>query len=393
MVYGYEPSLKHLKSFGCLCFATKLNSFDKFGSRAEKCVFIGYSNSKKGYKLFSLENKNVFFSRDVKFYENIFPLQKNVQMPEFISSGQNFVNSDLEGSVNHLNFFDTPYSNFEDFNLKNPNDEEEGISQGEVSESDQLGSLNKVTSSEDCADTSHDDLINEDDPPEGSFHNTNTGNLGGQGNFTDSLDSSDTRLRRSDRHTSLPKRLEDFVIEGKVKYGLDKVVNYSNLSPDLFSFVTRLNKSVEPRNFQEASQDQNWVNAMNLEMEALYRNQTWEITNLPPNRKAIGCKWIYKIKYKSSGEIERYKARLVAKGYSQREGIDFEEMFSRVVKMVTVRCLISIAVNNEWPLFQLDINNAFLYGELKEEVYMQLPPGYFDTNIKECVDLRNRCMV
>ncbi|KAJ9546310.1 hypothetical protein OSB04_018853 [Centaurea solstitialis] len=116
---------------------------------------------------------------------------------------------------------------------------------------------------------------------------------------------------------------------------------------------------------------------MNEEMEALYRNGTWELTELPMNRKPIGCKWVFKIKYKSNGEIERYKARLVAKGYSQREGLDYEETFSPVVKMVTVRCFISLVVQNNWSLYQLDVNNAFLYGDLSEEVYMTLPEGYF----------------
>ena len=127
---------------------------------------------------------------------------------------------------------------------------------------------------------------------------------------------------------------------------------------------------------------------MNLEMEALNRNDTWVIVELPAGRRAIGCKWVFKIKYKSDGTIERYKARLVAKGYNQKEGIDYEETFSPVIKIVTVRIIISLAVHNGWPLFQLDINNAFLYGELEEDVYMQLPEGYFDKDDKRVCKLK-----
>ncbi|GKF92706.1 ribonuclease H-like domain-containing protein, partial [Tanacetum coccineum] len=116
------------------------------------------------------------------------------------------------------------------------------------------------------------------------------------------------------------------------------------------------------------------------EMDDLYRNNTWDIIDLPVGRKAIGSKWVWKIKYKSDGEIERYKARLVANGFNQREGIDFDKTFSPVVKIVTVRCLINLVVQSGWSLFQMNINNAFLYGDLEETVYMTLPPGYFPAN-------------
>ncbi|XP_071714178.1 uncharacterized mitochondrial protein AtMg00810-like [Rutidosis leptorrhynchoides] len=112
---------------------------------------------------------------------------------------------------------------------------------------------------------------------------------------------------------------------------------------------------------------------MNEEMEALNRNCTWELTELPSGRKPIGCKWVYRIKYKSTGDIDRYKDRLVAKGYNQREEIDFDETFSPVVKMVTARMIISIAYQKNWSLCQIDINNAFLYGDLTKDVYMSLP--------------------
>ncbi|GJS10903.1 ribonuclease H-like domain-containing protein [Tanacetum coccineum] len=109
--------------------------------------------------------------------------------------------------------------------------------------------------------------------------------------------------------------------------------------------------------------------------------------DLPINGKTIGCKWLFKIKYKYSREIERYKAILVAKGFSQSEGIDYEENFSPVVKMVTVRCIISLAVHNNWPVFQLDVNNVFLYGDLHEDVYMDFPPRPAATPMQQNVSL------
>lgn len=149
-----------------------------------------------------------------------------------------------------------------------------------------------------------------------------------------------------------------------------------------------MNKTVEPKHYHEACNDPNWIDAMNQEMAALYQNQTWELTDLPSDRKPIWCKWIYKIKYKPNGDVDRYKARLVVKGYSQKEGIDFDETFAPVVKFVTVRCLITLAINCSWNLYQLDINNAFLYGEIEEDVYMTLPQGYFSKNEKKVCKLR-----
>ena len=106
---------------------------------------------------------------------------------------------------------------------------------------------------------------------------------------------------------------------------------------------------------------------MSDEISALNKNRTWEISELPPGKKPVGCKWLFTIKHKADGSIERLKARLVAKGFTQSYGIDYQETFDPVDKLNTIRVLLSLAANKDWPLHQLDIKNAFLNGDLEKK--------------------------
>ena len=115
---------------------------------------------------------------------------------------------------------------------------------------------------------------------------------------------------------------------------------------------------------------------MDKEIQALEKTRTWILTPLPAGKTPIGCKWVYKVQLNFDGSIERYKARLMPKGYTQKEGLDFLETFSPIAKIVSIRVLITLASAKGWPLYQLDINNAFLPGDLGEEVYMSLPPAF-----------------
>lgn len=113
-------------------------------------------------------------------------------------------------------------------------------------------------------------------------------------------------------------------------------------------------------------------NATKEELLAMETNRTWTVVPLPPNKHTIGCKWIYKIKYKSDGSIERYKARLVSKGYTQQEGIDFHETFSPVAKMVTVKVLLALAFSQKWHLAQLDKMPSYMANYLKKFIWIFL---------------------
>jgi histone deacetylase 1/2 len=134
----------------------------------------------------------------------------------------------------------------------------------------------------------------------------------------------------------------------------------------------------EPVDLQEALSNKDWKNAMDTEYMALIRNKTWHLVPPEKGQNLIDCKWVWKIKRKADGSIDRYKGRLVAKGYKQRYGIDYEDTFSPVVKSATIRLILSIGVSRGWTIRQLDVQNAFLHGVLEEDVYMKQPPGYED---------------
>ncbi|PWA97255.1 ribonuclease H-like domain-containing protein [Artemisia annua] len=340
MIFNRKCSLNHLRAFGCLCFATVLNNHDKFSSRSEKCVLVGYASFKKGYKLFSLERKQFLYSRDVDFFENVFPFKTD----SVIETCQD---------LDHTNFFDKmvyqdldmPYDET-NINDKPSNDGNKHANSPSVSKNSFLDGSPTIDSFEDelghprgsngsaLENEVSATLENENAHSEGTFQN---------GPITDSQTNLQNQpVRRSERSSVFPKKYNEFVVDSKVRYGLENFVSYANLNSENFCFTTKLNKLSEPKNYWEASKTQHWKEAMNTEMKALYENDTFEIVELPSDRKAIGSKWVYKIKYKSSGDIDRFKARLVVQGF--------------------------------------DVNNAFLYGDLEETVYMKLPPGYFDEN-------------
>jgi histone deacetylase 1/2 len=132
----------------------------------------------------------------------------------------------------------------------------------------------------------------------------------------------------------------------------------------------------EPSTLGEALDDVHWREAMNDEYQALIENKTWHLVPPSSTHNIIDCKWVFHIKTNVDDTIDRYKARLLAKGFKQRHGIDYEETFSPVVNLATIRLVLNIVVSRGWSLRQLDVKNAFLHGILEEEVYMKQPPSF-----------------
>ena len=115
---------------------------------------------------------------------------------------------------------------------------------------------------------------------------------------------------------------------------------------------------------------------MQDEMDALEKNKSWDLVELPKGKKTVGCKWVYKLKTGVDDTEKRYRARLVAKGYAQKEGIEFHEIFSPVVKHVSIRVVLALVASLDLELEQLDVKTTFLHGDLDEEIYMDQPKGF-----------------
>ena len=174
-----------------------------------------------------------------------------------------------------------------------------------------------------------------------------------------------TRLKQplgylKDYHTTFFSSKDVTNHSSSTKYSIQKYLSYHNCSPTYSSFCHSISFIQKPKSFKQTIQNDCSKEAMQRELDTLVSNETWSLMDFPPKR-LIGCKWVFKAKHKAQDTIDRYKARLVAKGYTQSEGIEYFETFSPVVKITTIRFILSIASVKGCILHQLDVNNAFLH--------------------------------
>ncbi|CAL9016687.1 unnamed protein product [Prunus brigantina] len=215
---------------------------------------------------------------------------------------------------------------------------------------------------DDYEDDEH-DLSDSDEDEESAEGNQDessaqTDSYGGSGESSSSSSPSGPRVRRA------PSWMQDY----ESGEGLSEEEDLQNLA--LFT------SQADPTCYEEAAKSEKWRNAMDLEIEAIVRNKTWELADLPVGAKKIGVKWVYKTKLNENGEVDKCKAQLVAKGYAQEHGIDYNEVFAPVARWDTIRMVLALAAQKGWLVFQLDVKSAFLHGELKEAVFIEQPQGY-----------------
>ncbi|PKU74388.1 Retrovirus-related Pol polyprotein from transposon TNT 1-94 [Dendrobium catenatum] len=318
-LHGSPPSYEHLRTFGCLCFPwLKPYSSHKLSPRSSECVFIGYSPLHKGYKCLHIQTKRIYISRHVTFYENQFPYKS---VPTAHSNIPN------NSSTHTPPLLLVPTST-----LPSPT---------------QLipSTHHQINSTPPASSTVPVPPICANSPNDLSTHSSHT-----------------------NPQPAVPPRHH---MQTRLKSGIRKPKHIISLIADTSTHTT-------PTSYNQASKYSHWRQAMQDEYNALCNQQTWTLQPAPPNTPILGCKWTFKTKLRPDGQVERHKARLVALGYDQIHGLNYDETFSPVAKMPTIRILLVLALNRNWPILQLDISNAFLHGDLPDDIYMRQPPGFAD---------------
>ena len=179
-----------------------------------------------------------------------------------------------------------------------------------------------------------------------------------------------------------PLRCSERVSKKPIRYGINE---FSNVATHVAYLAAKIDEPTTIECALNGDYSKEWKSAADLEYSSLVENETWDLVRLPKGRTTIGCKWIFRVKYDGKGNIERFKGRLVAQGFSQKYGVDYLEIFSPVARFSSIWILLAFAAKNKLLVHQMDVVSAFLNGELKEEIYMQQPPGYLQSGKEEFI--------
>ncbi|GAA0151182.1 transmembrane signal receptor [Lithospermum erythrorhizon] len=323
---------------------------------------------KKWWRLYDLESHAYFVSRDVVFYE--------LKFPYLTSTTSSSLPVTPIITINNCAFENNETENLEV--LKNVNDIGKPVMVSEQSSQQPLEQQPPADLSRGVASVEQPYSV---------------GVVGSASDSKDGVGVPQLEMGRG-KQTIVPSvRLHDYVINtvqnlskpsvphssshsSGTPYSISHSVNCDRFLLGHRNFLVAITAGSEPKSFKEAMQYPQWRDAMQKEISTLEDNGTWSLVQLSEGKKALGTQWVYKIKYNSDGSVERFKGRLVVFGNHQVEDIDYNDTFAHVAKMVTVRAFLAVAVVKSWELHKMDVHNAFLDGDLSEEVYMRIPPGF-----------------
>lgn len=344
--FGHKPNIKKFRIFGCKAYAHVPNQKrTKLEMKSTKCIFIGFPENTKAYKLYNRSTKKVLISRDVVFFEadeNVAQEQQMVQLNEHFEMFESFPDETAETTE--------PRGE-----LHQQNEVENG---SDVSEHIQV---------ENDAETSTNNANEDENEDEVTLND-----------FDDANDDSIISSPETDRNDPTYR-------DRASAPNTDRAVTRS-FNP-FGVFTSHIALIAIPKTVKEAldsAQANEWKNAMEMEIQSLRENETWELTELPRENKTVKCKWIFSTKTDEMGNILRFKARLVARGFSQEYGIDYTETFSPVVKYTTIRFVLSLAAARNLKITQMDAVTAYLNGNMKETIYMDQPMFFDDKTGRVC---------
>ncbi|CAL1351945.1 unnamed protein product [Linum trigynum] len=335
-LYHKHPDYSRLRVFGSLCFVLlPRRERTKLSSKTARCVFLGYSDVHKGYLCFDNSSQRMRIATTVIFFEHIMFHSCPSSTPSFLPSN-----------------LPLPLFGHDDDDCPDPTADPPTPPTPHLSPS--------VTHT-----TASSSSFSSPSLASSSAQETSPATSASPPSSASSSSSSPLHSSATASPPAAPQRRSTRLTQG--------------VPPPKFNdyFAYGVDSYIVPTRYKQAHGDPVWDYAMKRELDALHANNTWTLVpRPPPSTSVIGCRWVYTIKMNPDGTIERHKARLVAQGFTQELGVDYNETFAPVAKMSTVRTLLAVASRQQWPLYQLDVKNAFLHGDLAEEIYMECPPGY-----------------
>ncbi|WZY72232.1 hypothetical protein YC2023_004472 [Brassica napus] len=380
----HKPSLEHIRIFGCLCYVLIPGELrNKLEARSTKAMFIGYSTTQKGYKCYNPDTRRVLVSRDVKFVEErgYYEEQNKEDLKDLTSERATTLRIILE-SIGVKVRQDQQGSG------SNPGSQPPTGGRSATPTSDHGGERSEPETTQESSEASgtHDQDVEVSEQQDGAEASqlgeeeavevsTSVPQESGEESQVEQPEPALRRSTRIRRDASNWVSTRVYYNAQAVEHPSQAVCSFAQYPEEHCAFMVNLDENYIPRSYEEAMMDKEWKESVGAEAGAMIKNDTWYESELPKGKKAVTSRWIFTIKYKADGKVERKKSRLVARGFTQTYGEDYIETFAPVAKLHTIRIVLSLAVNLGWGLWQMDVKNAFLQGELEDEVYMHPPPG------------------